>query len=111
MVHKVLLLLRLYRDEDVQACHVFGHRHVGGPRCLAADGRDQVRRKMRTDVETVQDPIRANDGRYPDMYVGRGLAGVRALPTRVSPLAPARATLAEAFPLPDPCVANFPLGW
>src|SRR5450759_4042747 len=80
MVHEVLLLLCLHRKKDVQPRRAAGHGHLCLPRCLAAGRRDQVSRKMWANIETVQDPIGANDGRHPDMYVGRGLAGVGALP-------------------------------
>src|SRR5450830_498158 len=83
MVHEVLLLLCLHRNKDVQARRDAGHGYLCLPGCRAAGRRDEIARKMRAQVEPVQDPIRANYGRYADMYIGRGLAGVRALPAEL----------------------------
>src|SRR5665811_1497393 len=74
MVHEVLLLLCLHRNKDVQARRDAGHGYLCLPGCRAAGRRDQVTGKMWgkmwAGIETVQDPIRSNDGRNADMYVG-----------------------------------------
>ena len=80
VVHERALLLRLDAQHDVETLDVGGDGDLGGPVRHVARRRHRRGREVGALVVAVEDPVRADDRRVPDVDDRRILARVRGLP-------------------------------